>query len=618
MTELAELLAAALRDLDRDVEVVSEGLPATDRGVVNLVVAPHEYFTLLPGVDEERLMEAASRSVLVATEQPGTTWFETSARFAVASPLTLDINRAGAEELVRRGVPVRLLPLGYHPTCDVWGADPARERPVDVVFMGSLTPRRERFLAEAARSLSEFRCNILLFEGTRPVTAGSEHFLVDSARRDKLSRSKLLVNVHRDERPYFEWARVLDALANGCVLVSEDSLGYEPLEPFRHFVQAPLDTVVPYVVSLLTDEDWRRELAAEAHAFARTHLDLRSHLAVLLPSIESVDEPPTVRASPPATPPEVSRAPVSAPQPLVDHGRCEMLGRLLDETHQREESIKIKVKALLLSETRLARKLEALTAAIQAGDPNHLDIETTDTYSAVTPDVSVIVSLYNYGHFIDEAIDSVVGSHGVLPELVIVDDHSSDDSVERVRAAMERYDWFPIALVRKLANQGLSSARNTGFSLARCERVFVLDADNAVYPTALRKLADALDASGAAFAYGPIERFGEVQALLSCLPWDPRRFAEGNYIDAMSMIRRSVWTEVGGFRSDGDLVMGGWEDFEFWLRLAERGLGGCFVPEFVGRYRVHGRSMLATVNLDSATALSHLAERYPHLLRAEQ
>ncbi len=132
-------------------------------------------------------------------------------------------------------------------------------------------------------------------------------------------------------------------------------------------------------------------------------------------------------------------------------------------------------------------------------------------------------------------------------------------------------------------------------SLAHAERVFVLDADNVIYPMTLKKLSTALDESpDAAFSYGIIAKDGN-SGLLSHLPWDVERLTEANYIDAMAMIRRRVWNEIGDY--DKYFSLRGWEDWEFWLRLAAQGSFGVFVPEFVGCYRVHSLSRQQTVNL---------------------
>ncbi len=201
------------------------------------------------------------------------------------------------------------------------------------------------------------------------------------------------------------------------------------------------------------------------------------------------------------------------------------------------------------------------------------------------PAVSVVITSYNYDRFLREAIHSVMATQEIDVELIVVDDHSQDQSVDIAAAIIEESEWFPIKLLAKAANSGVGTARNIGIAHARSDRIFILDADNLVYPSALRKLSSALDhAPDAAFSYGIINKIGQ-QGLLSYLPWDVERLTEGNYIDAMAMIRRQVWHDIGEY--DADFSLRGWEDYEFWLRLAAAGAYAEFVPEIVGCYRVH-------------------------------
>src|SRR4029077_6169775 len=108
-------------------------------------------------------------------------------------------------------------------------------------------------------------------------------------------------------------------------------------------------------------------------------------------------------------------------------------------------------------------------------------------------------------------------------------------------------------------NQGLSAARNFAIEHARGEFVFILDADNMIYPHALSRLTAALDAAqDACFAYGIIEQFGPEgpRDLVSWQAWDPDRLRYGNYIDAMAMIRRAAVLDVGGYTMDSRLRLG--------------------------------------------------------------
>jgi len=170
-----------------------------------------------------------------------------------------------------------------------------------------------------------------------------------------------------------------------------------------------------------------------------------------------------------------------------------------------------------------------------------------------------------------------------------------------------------MVLLAKDANEGLAAARNTGIAACRADRVMIMDADNLVYPTCLRRLADALDTdTGAAFAYCALEEFGGDAHVRSAYAWNPEWLCTANYIDAQTMIRRHILDEVGGYRTDDPMVFG-WEDWELWLRLASRGSRGVLVPEMLGRYRVQSGSMIGLTNLSVDESLAHLRALHPSL-----
>jgi glycosyltransferase involved in cell wall biosynthesis len=105
------------------------------------------------------------------------------------------------------------------------------------------------------------------------------------------------------------------------------------------------------------------------------------------------------------------------------------------------------------------------------------------------PFVTVLIDTYDYGHYIEEAIESVL-SQDFPPEhveILVVDDGSTDDTAERVRKYEPRvqYLWKP--------NGGQASAFNFGLERARGEIVAFLDADDYWLPGKLRRVADEFD-----------------------------------------------------------------------------------------------------------------------------
>jgi len=103
-----------------------------------------------------------------------------------------------------------------------------------------------------------------------------------------------------------------------------------------------------------------------------------------------------------------------------------------------------------------------------------------------TPPLTVLINVYNYGRFIEEAIDSVLSQDFPKEQMqvLVVDDGSTDDTPERVR----RYGGS-IEYVRK-ENGGQASAFNVGFQHAKGDIVALLDADDYFLPGKLRRIVE--------------------------------------------------------------------------------------------------------------------------------
>ena len=117
---------------------------------------------------------------------------------------------------------------------------PPIDRDIDVLFLGGLdaAPRRD---ARRARRPPVGPPRRAATVPVRPPGRARRRPGSCSAtdKYELLARSRILLNLHRDrdDAPgYFEWARMVEAMANGCAVLTEPSTGYEPLVPGKHFV----------------------------------------------------------------------------------------------------------------------------------------------------------------------------------------------------------------------------------------------------------------------------------------------------------------------------------------------------------------------------------------------
>lgn len=208
--------------------------------------------------------------------------------------------------------------------------------------------------------------------------------------------------------------------------------------------------------------------------------------------------------------------------------------------------------------------------------------------------VSVVIPLFNYGYLLGEALESVRQQTMRDIDLIVADDRSTDNSAAMAYRWLSQHasEFNMVALLQNRHNSKLGRTRNAAVHFSDTELFMALDPDNALAPDCLEKCMAALDDTGAAFAYPTINLFGDRTGEIGVTEYDPARFPCANYIDAMAMVRKACWIAVGGY---SHLEPMGWEDYEFWCKMAEKGFFGIRVQETAARYRTHGTSMLATI-----------------------
>lgn len=211
---------------------------------------------------------------------------------------------------------------------------------------------------------------------------------------------------------------------------------------------------------------------------------------------------------------------------------------------------------------------------------------------------------------------TVLGQSFQQWEWVIVDDGSTAEESLRVLSRLSEVD-ARVRVVRHARNMGVPVARNMGIAHARGDVVLQLDGDDLLEPTAAEKwlwfLASYPEYSFVnAFHVG----FGG-QAYL----W-PRGFDEGeiflseNLTNPAGLARRELFTAVGGF---DETLVGGLEDWEFWLRCAAAGFWGATLQEYLVWYRRKPNDAERWSNWDRGARQKELLAtwrlRYPELWR---
>ncbi|MCS6958732.1 MAG: glycosyltransferase family A protein [Pseudanabaenaceae cyanobacterium SKYGB_i_bin29] len=202
--------------------------------------------------------------------------------------------------------------------------------------------------------------------------------------------------------------------------------------------------------------------------------------------------------------------------------------------------------------------------------------------------VTIVIPCYNDGLFLLEAIDSVKQCDPALYEVIIVNDGSRDATTLAILDNLTQAGY----LVHHQPNQGLAHARNTGIHLAQTPYVLPLDCDNKIRPCYLTESIPILEQNPqVAVVYSDVHYFGEEDLIWSLPEFDLCHLLVRNYIDACAVLRKSIWQAVGGYDEQMPDRLG-YEDWEFWLRVAKTGAQFHHLPLVGFDYRTRPDSMV--------------------------
>jgi glycosyltransferase involved in cell wall biosynthesis len=241
----------------------------------------------------------------------------------------------------------------------------------------------------------------------------------------------------------------------------------------------------------------------------------------------------------------------------------------------------------------------------------------SNTGVVTAPAVSVAVTTYNHERFVEECLDSIAQQTFDDFEIVIVDDCSTDRTVERI-AAWLRNNALNTRLLVNNRNRGICASRNLGLRHSRGRYVSSISGDDYFEPDKLERhygFFEELDESTAAVFSNArlVDEQGAEYGMVFASGYPPvegrifdRLIAHGSFLPAPAVtVRRSALVEAGGY--DDSLF---YEDYDMWLKLADR-YEFRFLPGLVASYRV----MDTSASRDPAYAVAMRESRVKVLLK---
>ncbi len=220
------------------------------------------------------------------------------------------------------------------------------------------------------------------------------------------------------------------------------------------------------------------------------------------------------------------------------------------------------------------------------------------------PEISVIIPCYNRASLVGETIENVIRQSLPPAEIIVVDDGSTDASVEVIRSFGSK-----VKLIQQ-ANQGPGAARNAGLNMASGEFIQFQDSDDLFSLNKLEAQSKLLEQTGADIVFSPwvklkidgrlvsLERHVLQQAMppgkLSLPCWWLRGWST---VFQSLMFRKSFLDRVGFYRTD---LMPS-EDTELFFRMLTSAPRVAFTAEALMLYREHS---LNKITQDQGTSAS--------------
>ncbi len=206
------------------------------------------------------------------------------------------------------------------------------------------------------------------------------------------------------------------------------------------------------------------------------------------------------------------------------------------------------------------------------------------------PKVSIVIPNYNYADYLPQAIESALNQTYDNKEVLVVDDGSTDSSVEIIRSYGSRVKFLP------QDNQGVSAARNTGIAFAQGEFLLPLDADDYLEMRYLATTVPLMADPEVGIVSTDYNKFGVDNFYVSTWKLTLAQEVEGNGIPICSLIRRKAFDQTPGYTTTFVKEAGftralGYEDWNLWLDILKRGWKMAVVNEPLFNYRTKSFSV---------------------------
>ena len=218
--------------------------------------------------------------------------------------------------------------------------------------------------------------------------------------------------------------------------------------------------------------------------------------------------------------------------------------------------------------------------------------------------VSIVIPSYNQSQYLSSTISSALEQIVKAHEVIVVDDGSTDNSLELARS-------FEEVRVISQVNKGLPSARNTGIMNATGDYLLFLDSDDMLLENAIKRITEVAEQTNADIISPSFKCFGVAndEIILMGSP-TIEDFKTANRIGYCSAIKKDALLEVGGYSPK---MWCGYEDYALWFDLLSRGKKLVTIQEVLWLYRTKEKSMIHDAQAHHVELMTQIAKDFPQI-----
>lgn len=223
--------------------------------------------------------------------------------------------------------------------------------------------------------------------------------------------------------------------------------------------------------------------------------------------------------------------------------------------------------------------------------------------------VTVVIPCFNQGLYLEQALSSVFKQTYPDLDIVVVNDGSTDPETISI---LDSIRDTRVRIINQ-SNKGLSAARNAGIEISAGEFVLPLDSDDYIEPTFIEKCLEVFRVNADIRAVSSdVQCFGIFDCLRENSGGTLGEFLASCRVSSCALFRKSTWEEVSGY---DELMLLGYEDWEFWIRVLSKGGRIHIVHEPLFNYRIKEASMVIQSNKNRYSIMQYIVQKHSTLFQ---